>query len=99
MKLDRDRPFGTIHPHYNGAAFEQDGIFFDVYERALPGQAKAKAEPAKPARKAKDEAKDEAKAADAAPAGEPVPTAAPEAEPTEGTVIIGQSAPDPRAKG
>lgn len=28
-RLDRARPFGTIHPAYNGAQFEQDGCFFD----------------------------------------------------------------------
>lgn len=28
--LDRSRPFGTIHPMHQGAAFAQDGLYFDA---------------------------------------------------------------------
>lgn len=34
-RLDRSRPFGTIHPAHHGAFYEQDGVLFDVEENAI----------------------------------------------------------------
>ena len=110
MKLDRSRPFGTIHPHHNGAAFEQDGVFFDVYERAInPPKAKARKADPKPEGEAAEtnppagETNAAGEGADAG-AGETPPAAgeaggeAAAAGADESIMTIGQSAPDPRAK-
>lgn len=35
MKLDKTRPYGTIHPPHNGAYFDQDGILFDAQGHPL----------------------------------------------------------------
>ena len=53
--LDRSRPFGTVHPPYEGAHFEQDGYHFDVegklVEALLTPEQKTKlAQKAKPPR-------------------------------------------------
>lgn len=35
LKLDKTRPYGTIHPPHNGAHFDQDGILFDAQGHPL----------------------------------------------------------------
>ena len=31
MKLDKSKPFGTVHGSEDGTAFEQDGVLFDSF--------------------------------------------------------------------
>lgn len=35
MKLDKNKPFGTVHGGINGASFEQDGVIFDAQGEPL----------------------------------------------------------------
>ena len=44
-QLDRARPYGTINPMHNGAAYEQDGLMFDARGKAIGGTAIATPEP------------------------------------------------------
>lgn len=56
--LDRSRPFGTIHPIHQGAAFVQDGVYFDAQGRqcgATPA-APVRRGPGRPPKQTPDEA-------------------------------------------
>lgn len=81
--LDRSRPFGTVHPPYEGAHFEQDGYHFDVEGKLVEALLTVEQKNRLAAQKSKDKAKPPRPPADpppagAAPSGSPPPSASEE---------------------